>query len=54
MPHHVERGLAAGFFRYLTKPVNLVALHEAVQAAAATGTPAAAAADPALSPACGR
>lgn len=35
MPHHVERGLAAGFFRYLTKPVNLVALHEAVQAAAA-------------------
>ena len=35
MPHHVERGLAAGFFRYLTKPVNLVALHEAVHAAAA-------------------
>ena len=35
MPHHVERGLAAGFFRYLTKPVNLVALHAAVQAAAA-------------------
>ena len=23
MPHDIERGLAAGFFRYLTKPINV-------------------------------
>ena len=24
MPHDIEKGLQAGFFRYLTKPINVI------------------------------
>jgi CheY-like chemotaxis protein len=30
MPRDVERGLAAGFFRYLTKPIDIVMFNEAI------------------------
>jgi CheY-like chemotaxis protein len=30
MPRDVERGLAAGFFRYLTKPINIPMFNEAI------------------------
>lgn len=33
MPNAVSKGLEAGFFRYLTKPVDLQALHEAIDSA---------------------
>jgi len=35
MPGAVEEGLAAGFFRYLSKPVDVDALHAAIDAALA-------------------
>ncbi|MGV7206294.1 PAS domain S-box protein [Oxalobacteraceae bacterium A2-2] len=35
MPHEVQQGLAAGFFRYLTKPVDVAALNEALDSALA-------------------
>jgi CheY-like chemotaxis protein len=30
MPRDVERGLAAGFFRYLTKPINIPVFNDAI------------------------
>jgi CheY-like chemotaxis protein len=30
MPRDVERGLAAGFFRYLTKPIDIAMFNEAI------------------------
>jgi CheY-like chemotaxis protein len=35
MPRDVESGLAAGFFRYLTKPLDVMALLAALDAALA-------------------
>jgi CheY-like chemotaxis protein len=37
MPGDIKRGLEAGFFRYLTKPVNLAALVAAMDAAGRAG-----------------
>jgi DNA-binding response OmpR family regulator len=34
MPGDIKKGLKAGFFRYLTKPINLRELVEALEAAA--------------------
>ena len=33
MPHDVEKGLAAGFFRYLTKPIKVVEFMETLDMA---------------------
>ena len=33
MPRDIERGLKAGFFRYITKPIKLNELMEALDAA---------------------
>jgi PAS domain S-box-containing protein len=33
MPHDIKKGLDAGFFRYLTKPINVVEFMEALDAA---------------------
>ena len=33
MPYDIKKGRDAGFFRYLTKPVNVVEFMEAVEAA---------------------
>jgi DNA-binding response OmpR family regulator len=33
MPHDIDRGLEAGFFRYLTKPIKVVEFMEAVDVA---------------------
>jgi len=30
MPHDIEKGLAAGFFRYLTKPIKVVEFMQAL------------------------
>ena len=30
MPRDIERGMASGFFRYLTKPINIVEFTEAI------------------------
>jgi CheY-like chemotaxis protein len=50
MPKDIERGLAAGFFRYLTKPIKvgefMVTLDAAFAAAAATRRTAMAEAPP--------
>ena len=35
MPRDIEKGLAAGFFRYLTKPIKLAAFELALDAALA-------------------
>ena len=35
MPREVERGLALGFFRYLTKPINLDEFFETLESALA-------------------
>jgi CheY-like chemotaxis protein len=44
MPHDIARGLEAGFFRYLTKPIKInefmTTLDEALALASAAGTPA--------------
>ena len=32
MPYDIERGLAAGFFRYLTKPIKVVEFMQALDA----------------------
>ena len=37
LPHDIERGLAAGFFRYLTKPLELSTFLAALDAAVAEG-----------------
>jgi CheY-like chemotaxis protein len=43
MPRSIEKGLEAGFFRYLTKPINvekfMEALDLALDFAAANGAP---------------
>ena len=36
MPEAVSRGLAAGFFRYVTKPINVAELTNAIDAALKT------------------
>ncbi|WBS02432.1 ATP-binding protein [Pseudoduganella sp. SL102] len=42
MPRDVERGIAAGFFRYLIKPINIDEFTEAINSTLSTlGTPAA-------------
>jgi DNA-binding response OmpR family regulator len=33
MPHDIDRGLEAGFFRYLTKPIKVVEFMDAVDVA---------------------
>jgi len=33
MPHDISKGLAAGFFRYLTKPIKIVELMDALDVA---------------------
>lgn len=33
MPHHIERGLSAGFFRYLSKPIIVAKIVEAINEA---------------------
>jgi len=33
MPTAIDEGLAAGFFRYLTKPIDVAALNDAVDSA---------------------
>ena len=38
MEGDVRRGIAAGFFRYLTKPISLVAFNDAVDSALALST----------------
>ena len=40
MPQDVRRSIEAGFFRYLTKPVKIEALTEAIDSALALITPA--------------
>lgn len=42
MQRDLERGLAAGFFRYLTKPINLTEFGDAIDSALQAGLPAAA------------
>ena len=36
MPSAIDAGLAAGFFRYLTKPIDVAALNDAVDSALAS------------------
>src|SRR5262249_18378504 len=50
MPREVERGLAAGFARYLTKPLNVVQLLEAVEEELRNAPPIAKPAPPAAPP----
>ena len=40
MQHDIARGLQAGFFRYLSKPIKIGALTEALEAALAQADPA--------------
>ena len=39
MPRDIARGLAAGFFRYVTKPINVGVLNEAIDAALVANLP---------------
>ncbi|MDO9403659.1 MAG: ATP-binding protein [Polaromonas sp.] len=39
MPHDVEKGLASGFFRYLTKPINVGAFMDTLDAALKVAQP---------------
>ena len=45
MPHDIEKGLEAGFFRYLTKPIKVNELMETLDLALAASRPAVAEAD---------
>jgi signal transduction histidine kinase/ActR/RegA family two-component response regulator len=45
MPDDVERALAAGFFRYLTKPIDIARFNDAIDSALARGGPGGAAAE---------
>jgi CheY-like chemotaxis protein len=40
MPHDIEKGLQAGFFRYMTKPIKLNEFMDTLDAALAHATPA--------------
>ena len=41
MPHDIEKGLQAGFFRYLTKPIKVLEFTVALDAALELAEPAA-------------
>jgi CheY-like chemotaxis protein len=45
MPHDIERGLAAGFTRYLTKPIDIDKFNEAIDGVLAQPAVAASAAE---------
>jgi CheY-like chemotaxis protein len=38
MPRDIAKGMAQGFFRYVTKPIDIAALDEAIDSALASST----------------